>query len=101
MKGRLAPGSECRAPDRHLAPDRSPLGREVNRRMPRFRIHDVNTIEHAPTSPAALRNKLSEMIMSSVNARAKVELINPETGEYRIVLQGTIDKEETKFDAGI
>ena len=38
------------------------------------------------------------MIMSSVNSRAKVEVINPETGEYRIVLQGTLDKEETKFD---
>ena len=36
--------------------------------------------------------------MSSVNARAKVELINPETGEYRIVLHGTLDKEDTKFD---
>ncbi|MGH7731859.1 MAG: hypothetical protein ACRENJ_11490 [Candidatus Eiseniibacteriota bacterium] len=66
--------------------------------MPRFRIHDVNTIERSPTSPSSLRNKLSEMIMSSVNARAKVELINPETGEYRIVLHGTLDKEDTKFD---
>ena len=36
--------------------------------------------------------------MSSVNSRAKVELINPETGEYRIILQGTLDKEDTKFD---
>jgi len=68
--------------------------------MPRFRIYDLNTIERAPTSPASLRNKLSDMIMSSVNARAKVEVINPETGEYRIVLQGTLDKEETKFDEG-
>jgi len=66
--------------------------------MPRFRIHDVNSIERSPTSPSSLRSKLSEMIMSSVNARAKVELINPETGEYRIVLQGTLDKEDTKFD---
>jgi hypothetical protein len=66
--------------------------------MPRFRIHDVNTIERSPTSPSSLRSKLSEMIMSSVNARAKVELINPETGEYRIVLHGTLDKEDTKFD---
>jgi len=66
--------------------------------MPRFRIHDVNTIERSPTSPSSLRSKLSEMIMSSVNARAKVELINQETGEYRIVLQGTLDKEDTKFD---
>jgi hypothetical protein len=66
--------------------------------MPRVRIHDVNTIERSPTSPSSLRSKLSEMIMSSVNARAKVELINPETGEYRIVLHGTLDKEDTKFD---
>ena len=43
--------------------------------MPRLsNIYDINTVERAPTSPAALRNKLSEMIMSSVNARAKVEL---------------------------
>ena len=68
--------------------------------MPRFRIYDLNTIERSPTSPASLRNKLSDMIMSSVNARAKVEIVNPETGEYRIVLQGTLDKEETKFDDG-
>jgi len=68
--------------------------------MPRFRIHDLGTIERSPTSPSSLRNKISEMIMSSVNARAKVEVINPETGEYRIVLQGTLDKEETKFDEG-
>jgi len=66
--------------------------------MPRFRIYDLSTIERSPTSPASLRNKISEMIMCSVNARAKVEVINPETGEYRIVLQGTLDKEETKFD---
>jgi len=66
--------------------------------MPRFRIHDLGTIERSPTSPASLRNKISEMIMSSVNSRAKVEVINPATGKYRIVLQGTLDKEETKFD---
>ena len=68
--------------------------------MARFRVHDLNAIERTPTSPASLRNKLSDMILSSVNARAKVEVINPETGEYRIVLQGTLDKDETKFDEG-
>ena len=66
--------------------------------MPRFRIYDLSSIERSPTSPSSLRNKISEMIMSSVNAKAKVELINPETGEYRIVLHGTLDKEDTKFD---
>jgi hypothetical protein len=38
------------------------------------------------------------MILSSTVARAKVEAINPETGEYRVVLQGTLDKEEGRFE---
>lgn len=33
--------------------------------MPRFRIHDVHSVEHSPTSPATLRNKVSEMIANS------------------------------------
>lgn len=66
--------------------------------MAKFRISDLGSIEKAPTSPSSLRNKLSEMIMSSVAARAKVELVNPDTGEYRIVLQGTLDRDDTKFD---
>ncbi|MFQ5670015.1 MAG: hypothetical protein ACE5HD_05790 [Acidobacteriota bacterium] len=66
--------------------------------MPRFRIQDVRTVENAPTSPSSLRTKIGEMILSSTTCRAKVEAINPETGEYRIVLQGSLDKEETKFE---
>lgn len=52
--------------------------------MPKFRMSDIGTIESAPTSPASLRNKLSDMILSSVPARARVELVNQDTGEYRI-----------------
>lgn len=66
--------------------------------MPKFRMSDIGTIEKAPTSPASLRNKLSDMILSSVSARAKVELVNQDTGEYRIVLQGTLDRDESRFD---
>lgn len=66
--------------------------------MPKFRMSDIGTIEKAPTSPASLRNKLSDMILSSVTARAKVELVNQDTGEYRIVLQGTLDRDESRFD---
>ena len=66
--------------------------------MAKFRMSDLGTIERSPTSPASLRNKLSDMILSSVSARAKVELINQDTGEYRIVLQGTLDRDDTKFD---
>ncbi|HET9480744.1 MAG TPA: hypothetical protein VFP98_03230 [Candidatus Polarisedimenticolia bacterium] len=66
--------------------------------MARFRIQDIRTVEHAPTSPGALRSKLGEMLISSINASARVEGFNLETGEYRIVLLGTLDKEESKFD---
>ena len=66
--------------------------------MSRFRIHDLKTLENAPSSPGLIRSKVGEMIINSTVCRAKVEAINPETGEYRIVLQGTLDKEETKFE---
>lgn len=66
--------------------------------MSKFRMSDLGSIEKSPTSPASLRNKLGDMILSSVSARAKVELVNPETGEYRIVLQGTLDRDESRFD---
>ena len=66
--------------------------------MARFHIQDVKLLERAPTSPAALRTKIGEMILHSTVARAKVDAINPETGEYRVVLQGTLDREEGKFE---
>ena len=66
--------------------------------MAKFHIQDLRSIENCPTSPANLRTKFGEMILSSTVARAKVEAINPETGEYRVVLQGTLDKEETKWE---
>ncbi len=65
--------------------------------MGRFRMEDLKTIERAPTSPASLRAKLSEVILSSTNARARVEAINLDTGEYRVVLQGTLDRETSRF----
>lgn len=66
--------------------------------MARFRMDDFRTIENTPTSPATLRSKIGEVILCSTHARARVESMNPETGEYRIVLQGTLDRENSKFD---
>lgn len=66
--------------------------------MARFRIQDMRSIEQAPTAPGTLKNKIGEMLISSINATARVEGLNPETGEYRIILQGCLDKEESKFD---
>ena len=66
--------------------------------MTRFRIHDLKALEVTPTSPGGMRTKVSEMIINSTLCRAKVESINQETGEYRIVLQGTLDKEDSRFE---
>ena len=66
--------------------------------MSRFRIHDLKSLEMAPTSPGAMKSKVGEMIVNSTVCRARVESINPETGEYRIVLQGSLDREDSRFD---
>ena len=66
--------------------------------MIRFRLDDFPLLETAPTSAAALRTKLGEMLISSTSARVRIESMNPQTGEYRIVLQGTLDTEKTPFD---
>jgi len=66
--------------------------------MSRFHITDLRSLEIVPASPASLRTKVSEMILNSTSARAKVEAMNPETGEYRVVLTGTLDKSETKWE---
>ncbi len=66
--------------------------------MTRFRIHDLKGLELKPASPGVMRSKLSEMIVNSTVCRAKIESINSETGEYRIVLQGSLDKEDNRFD---
>jgi hypothetical protein len=68
--------------------------------MPRFQLGDFRALEKAPTSPGALQAKLAEMLLHSTTCRAKVEVINRDTGEYRIVLQGHLDLEETKFEEG-
>jgi hypothetical protein len=66
--------------------------------MARFKVQDLRTIEKTPTSPATLRNKLGQLLISSINCTATVEGLNVETGEYRIVLHGSLDKEDSKFD---
>ena len=66
--------------------------------MTRFRIQDLNALENAPTSAGSLRSKVGEMIVNSTPFRAKVDSLNPETWEYRIVLEGTLDKDDTKCE---
>lgn len=65
--------------------------------MTRISPADLSAIERSPVSPAALTRGVGELLGNSVTAKAKVDAYNWETGEYRIVLQGTLDLEELKF----
>ena len=64
--------------------------------MPRIDPKNLKNLERSPTSPGALTNGIRELFSSSTTTKAKVESYNWETGEYRIVLQGTLDVEDTK-----
>jgi len=66
--------------------------------MPNIRIKDLTAIERVPTSPAGLTQGVWEVLSHSVAVKAKVDSYNYETGEYRIVLQGTLDQHETRFE---
>ena len=67
--------------------------------MSRFRLEDFQLLEAAPTSAAALRAKLGEMLISSTSARVRIDSMTPTTGESHVVLHGTIDVETPPFDA--
>jgi hypothetical protein len=57
----------------------------------KFRFQNFPAMERTPSSPASLQWKLSELLYNSTTCRAKVDSVNQTTGEYRIVLQGTLD----------
>ena len=61
--------------------------------MQKWNIKEINTIERTPSSPAWMRQKFTDILYHSTTCRCQVDSVNPTTGEYRIVLQGTFDTE--------
>lgn len=59
--------------------------------MIKFNIRDLEIIRNAKISSLTLKRQLGNVLESSGNCRAIVESLNRETGEYRIVLQGTLE----------
>ena len=57
-----------------------------------FNLRDLEIIRNANLSTSTLRRQINNMIESSDNCRAIVECLNRSTGEYRIVLQGTLEE---------
>jgi len=42
-------------------------------------------------SPSYLQNKICDLVACSVYTKVKVDSVNPDTGEYRVILHGTLD----------
>lgn len=68
--------------------------------MKKWSFKDISSIERCPTSPAWMKNKFSEILFNSTSCRCKVESVNPTTGEYRVVLYGTLDYSDENFPGG-
>ena len=62
--------------------------------MPKVVPETLSAIERSPSSPSALSSGLWNVLSHSISSRAKVEGFNLDTGEYRVVLQGTLDLDE-------
>lgn len=63
--------------------------------MTKWNPSDLQAVEKSPSSPAFIQWKLGEVIYNSTTCKCKVESVNPTTGEYRIVLSGTLHNEDT------
>ncbi len=69
--------------------------------MARFTAADVRALQAWPASRADVARKLHAALESSVGVRVTVDTINDLTGEYRIVLQGTLEASPSKEDRRI
>ena len=63
--------------------------------MPRMVPEKLSAIERSPASPSALSSGLWDVLSHSITSKARIEGFNYETGEYRVVLQGTLDLDPT------
>ena len=57
-----------------------------------FTVRDVHRMEAWPASRADVARHLAAALDASVAVRVRVDAINDLTGEYRIVLHGTLDR---------
>jgi len=62
--------------------------------MSKFNIRDLEIIRNATLSTSTLKRQINNMIEDSNNCRAIVESLNRDTGEYSIILQGTLLQNE-------
>jgi hypothetical protein len=68
--------------------------------MAQFTVEDILTIGEVAGNRSALTARLREMIHHSSDVRADVECLSTKTGEYRIILRGTVRREPPAWEQG-
>lgn len=69
--------------------------------MANINTSQVKSIESTPANnPKAVHQALGNIVLSSSTCRCKVENVNPNTGEYRIVLTGTLTSQPSGSNPG-
>lgn len=61
--------------------------------MKTFPLEALLDMQRVPRSPLALSNDAWDVLTRSVCARATLEDFDPETGDYRVVLEGRLEPE--------
>ena len=62
--------------------------------MQKFTVRDFSMFEKTPISPTEISDRISNLMICTTNVKTQVESINEKTGEYRIVLQGTLNTDQ-------
>jgi len=60
--------------------------------MTKYHTHDFDWIENVPPSSVALREKIRNILHTSVNCTANVTSLDLTTGKFQITLKGTLKK---------
>lgn len=60
--------------------------------MREWKVEDFDKIRNFSSVPSKLKTHIDSMLDSTDNCNVNVENINENTGEYRIILQGTLKK---------
>jgi hypothetical protein len=60
-------------------------------KMNNFDLRDLKIIENSNIPLSTLRRQMGNMLQKSAVCTAKVESIDQQTGEYRVILHGKLD----------
>ncbi|MFQ5675968.1 MAG: hypothetical protein ACE5G1_08740 [bacterium] len=61
--------------------------------MANITVAELGKISATKLSGTSLKKHVTEMLANSSQCKAILECVNQDTGEYRIVLEGVIEKE--------